>query len=162
MAGFPLRFLVSETSHTSFIHPHTCFDCLIDLQEERGTVTPQYVLSTYWMSLRPFHTFCTVHTVHPACTPDSLCFMATSLCFMLCSKAWSKVMWPWGRVRWPLGSRILELLHFHEALDKLLFINTSSSQVASRHASWLQEVFMNSSVSSASWKWSGTIYVTLV
>ena len=69
-AGFPLRFLVSETSHTSVVltlcaslssfipqsHVHTCSDCLYKLQEERGTVTQQYVLSTYFMSLRPFHT----------------------------------------------------------------------------------------------------------
>ena len=43
-------------------------------------VTPQYVLSTYYMSLPVslltqtsfHHTFCTVHTVHPVCSPLTL------------------------------------------------------------------------------------------
>ena len=65
VAGFPLRFLVSEVSHTSAdytsctpwahspTHTTCMLWCLIDLQEERGTVTPQSALSTYCMSLRP-------------------------------------------------------------------------------------------------------------
>ncbi len=42
-------------------HAHACSDYLTALQEERGTVTQQYVLSTYFMSLRPFRTV-TTHT----------------------------------------------------------------------------------------------------
>ena len=72
---FSLRFLVSETSHTSvdhtshatlssFIHPHTlCIHVLTDLQKERGTAT----LPTYSV-----HTFCTLHKVHSVCSPFTL------------------------------------------------------------------------------------------
>jgi hypothetical protein len=60
------------------VHRDNLFTMEIDDMNGRrvtyvSIVTLQYVLSTYSRSLRPFHhTSCTVHTVHPACSPSLL------------------------------------------------------------------------------------------
>ena len=64
----------SYAALSSFIHPHTlCIHVWLSDRSprERGTVTPQYVLTQ--TSFTPdsdffHHTFCTVHTVHSVCS----------------------------------------------------------------------------------------------
>jgi hypothetical protein len=56
------------------------FDCLTDLQKERGTVTLQYELSTYCRSLRPFHTWLRLlspHILYSTCS--TICLFTYTL-----------------------------------------------------------------------------------